>query len=170
MRTPPLLADFTHARPCKPFCENSLTLPLVQRDKTNLANHNKLHLFQRAQVVVQGPFVVLLPVPQGRHPDDGFLHGSSPLIGKSKETLENRGPLCTLEGTVKIDILKSRKGIEGPLNRPSGRRRFCAVRAFCRRQNLGAGGIHFRRAFQIPPVTIKITTPDRCGYFYGRDG
>ena len=27
MRTPPLLADFTHARPCKPFCENSLTLP-----------------------------------------------------------------------------------------------------------------------------------------------
>ena len=27
MRTPPLLADFSHARPCKPFCENSLTLP-----------------------------------------------------------------------------------------------------------------------------------------------
>ena len=35
-------------------------------------------------------------------------------------------------------------------NRPSGRRRICAVRAFCRRQNLGAGGIHFRRAFEIP--------------------
>ena len=29
MRTPPLLADFSHARPCKPFCENSLTLPGV---------------------------------------------------------------------------------------------------------------------------------------------
>lgn len=28
MRTPPLLADFSHARACKPFCENSLTLPL----------------------------------------------------------------------------------------------------------------------------------------------
>ena len=28
MRTPPLLADFSHARPCKPFCENSLTLPI----------------------------------------------------------------------------------------------------------------------------------------------
>ena len=27
MRTPPLLADFTHAMPCKPFCEKSLTLP-----------------------------------------------------------------------------------------------------------------------------------------------
>ena len=27
MRTPPLLADFSHARACKPFCENSLTLP-----------------------------------------------------------------------------------------------------------------------------------------------
>ena len=35
-------------------------------------------------------------------------------------------------------------------NRPSGRRRQCAVRAFCRRQNLGAGGIHFRRAFESP--------------------
>ena len=26
MRTPPLLADFTHTRACKPFCEKSLTL------------------------------------------------------------------------------------------------------------------------------------------------
>ena len=25
---PPLLADFTHARPCKPFCEKYLTLPI----------------------------------------------------------------------------------------------------------------------------------------------
>ena len=30
LRTPPLLADFSHARPCKPFCENSLTLPKWQ--------------------------------------------------------------------------------------------------------------------------------------------
>ena len=28
MRTPLLLADFSHARPCKPFCEKYLTLPL----------------------------------------------------------------------------------------------------------------------------------------------
>ena len=28
MRTPLLLADFTHTRACKPFCENSLTLPV----------------------------------------------------------------------------------------------------------------------------------------------
>ena len=27
MKMPPLLADFTHARPCKPFCEKYLTLP-----------------------------------------------------------------------------------------------------------------------------------------------
>ena len=26
---PPLLADFTHARPCKPFCEKYLTLPPI---------------------------------------------------------------------------------------------------------------------------------------------
>ena len=43
---------------------------------------------------------------------------------------------------------KSRKGIGDPPHRPSGRRRICAARALCRRQNLGAGGIHFRRAFQ----------------------
>ena len=29
MRTPPLLADFTHPRACKPICEKSLTLPLL---------------------------------------------------------------------------------------------------------------------------------------------
>ena len=33
MRMPPLLADFTLARPCKPFCEKFLTLP---KEKTSL--------------------------------------------------------------------------------------------------------------------------------------
>ena len=32
MRMPPLLADFSHARACKPFCEKYLTLP-AQRFK-----------------------------------------------------------------------------------------------------------------------------------------
>jgi hypothetical protein len=31
LRTPPLLADFTHIRVCKPFCENSLTLPVFKK-------------------------------------------------------------------------------------------------------------------------------------------
>ncbi len=31
MRTPPLLADFIHPGPCKPFCEKSLTLPADTR-------------------------------------------------------------------------------------------------------------------------------------------
>ena len=35
-----------------------------------------------------------------------------------------------LEEAVKIDILKSQKGIGEPPNRPSGRRRLCAVQAF----------------------------------------
>ena len=35
-----------------------------------------------------------------------------------------------------------------PPNRPSGRRRGCAVRAFCRRQNLGAGAA-------LPPRALK---------------
>ena len=29
MRTPPLPADFTHTRVCKPFCEKFLTLPIL---------------------------------------------------------------------------------------------------------------------------------------------
>ena len=48
-------------------------------------------------------------------------------------------------------------------------RRVCAVQAFRRRQNLGGGGIHFRRAFQISTDTIKKATPDGCGLFYGGD-
>ena len=27
-----MLADFSHARPCKPFCENSLTLPQLSNN------------------------------------------------------------------------------------------------------------------------------------------
>lgn len=38
---PPLLADFTHARVCKPFCEKFLTLPdmLVLHSGKHLRNH-----------------------------------------------------------------------------------------------------------------------------------
>lgn len=32
---PPLLADFTHARPCKPFCEKYLTLPFIAHGMKN---------------------------------------------------------------------------------------------------------------------------------------
>ena len=33
---PPLLADFTHARPCKPFCEKYLTLPYPDLDTSSI--------------------------------------------------------------------------------------------------------------------------------------
>ena len=36
MRTPPLLADFTHTRVCKPFCEKYLTLPRDERHYENM--------------------------------------------------------------------------------------------------------------------------------------
>ena len=36
MKMPPLLADFTHARPCKPFCEKYLTLPLAAQTTQQL--------------------------------------------------------------------------------------------------------------------------------------
>ena len=39
MKMPPLLADFTHARPCKPFCEKYLTLPFI--GEVNLAGDDQ---------------------------------------------------------------------------------------------------------------------------------
>ena len=36
MRTPPLLADFIHARSCKPKCEKLLTLPKEECDTFSL--------------------------------------------------------------------------------------------------------------------------------------
>ena len=48
---PPLLADFTHARPCKPKCEKYLTLPkpakaIDENDSPNifLQSKNKIEL------------------------------------------------------------------------------------------------------------------------------
>ena len=56
MRTPPLLADFSHARACKPFCENSLTLPELAGETSPLdgaqrrKNGELLHLAIRRPV------------------------------------------------------------------------------------------------------------------------
>ena len=41
MRTPPLLADFTYSRDCKPICEKSLTLPVY----TTLLTSGKLNSY-----------------------------------------------------------------------------------------------------------------------------
>ena len=41
MRMPPLLADFSHARACKPICEKSLTLPVY----TTLLTSGKLNSY-----------------------------------------------------------------------------------------------------------------------------
>ena len=61
------------------------------------------------------------------NPKDGAaLRAAEPKI---KRHLQSRCPFI-LDGPVKIDILKSRKGIEAPHNQPSGRRRFCGVQAF----------------------------------------
>lgn len=35
---PPLLADFSHARACKPFCEKYLTLPVSATDFVTTEN------------------------------------------------------------------------------------------------------------------------------------
>lgn len=38
---PPLLADFTHARPCKPFCEKYLTLPWAGKENRRFPDNYK---------------------------------------------------------------------------------------------------------------------------------
>ena len=48
---PPLLADFSHARACKPFCEKYLTLPMVRvslKDLWKSSNTNSLQAASKA--------------------------------------------------------------------------------------------------------------------------
>ena len=47
MRTPPLLADFTHTRACKLICEKSLTLPISERSGLETAGEDTAHGFCR---------------------------------------------------------------------------------------------------------------------------
>ena len=55
MRTPPLLADFTHPRACKPICEKSLTLPVEICGEFDIIYQNKYVLDSRnLQVIYKG--------------------------------------------------------------------------------------------------------------------
>ena len=47
MRTPSLLADFIHARDCKPFCEKLLTLPDIWDILFDYRNDIRCNLYQR---------------------------------------------------------------------------------------------------------------------------
>ena len=46
MKMPPLLADFTHARPCKPFCEKYLTLPELEDTLAPVQDGKLIHTGQ----------------------------------------------------------------------------------------------------------------------------
>lgn len=94
---------------------------------------------------------------------------------RNKRTSEQSGLCSDVEGAAKIDI--EYRATAAP-DRPSGRRRICAARALCRRQNLGAGGIHFRRAFESPkgggrlrlPEPKEKGLPDRKPFLFGCGG
>ena len=58
------------------------------------------------------------------------------------------GRVSLLEGRLKSIFGIDRTVAEESPNRPFDRRRFCAVQAFSRKRNLGAGRIHFARAFK----------------------
>ena len=51
MRMPPLLADFSHARACKPFCEKYLTLPHF---KTELIDYLDYYNNRRIKLKLKG--------------------------------------------------------------------------------------------------------------------
>ena len=55
MRIPPLLADFSHARACKPFCEKYLTLPGAPSPCINLSPAKRIRRD-----------VKMLPAPAGK--------------------------------------------------------------------------------------------------------
>lgn len=93
MRTPPLLADFSHARPCKPFCENSLTLPPGYLEGLELAGllPITLPLTEDAQDISQ--LVSLC---------DGFLFTGRqdvPTRLYSEKTWQACGEICEKRGT-----------------------------------------------------------------------
>ena len=50
MRTLPLLADFTHTRTCKPFCEKFLTLPIGNGGEGNLAAGIPVYLLSASKI------------------------------------------------------------------------------------------------------------------------
>ena len=86
----------------------------------------------------------------------------SPTLSRPTEFQNTQGPPLgrSLRVLVHLYIYKlpAREQARIP-TRTSGQRRVCAVRAFCRKQNLGGGRIHFARAFEISQDSIKITTP-----------
>ena len=91
---------------------------------------------------------------------------------------EPSGPCSDVEGTVKVDILKFPKGIGKPPNRPSGRRRFCAVQAFWPKAKTLAqaeftSAEHLKSTGWRPPPaagTQKRRTSDRMSFFFGTPG
>ena len=68
MRTPPLLADFSHARACKPFCENSLTLPghSTQTCKRSFRELEDDGLILRVRWEIGAPNRIYVLVPKKR--------------------------------------------------------------------------------------------------------
>ena len=85
-----------------------------------------------------------------------------PLAGASAEHLKfPRNPKKKhLQSRCFCFVLSAKYRCRTRLGPRTAGRRFCAVQAFCRRQNLGAGAIHLPRAFEISQDSIKITTPD----------
>ena len=63
---PPLLADFIHARVCKPKCEKMLTLPSATAPATSFLNKLAIHIFRT-------PFRNTNSKNIGRHPNANEL-------------------------------------------------------------------------------------------------
>ena len=91
------------------------------------------------------------------------------LTNESVELLKgkNRRKLCTFGGFCLVSMKRMQARDGAP---QSGAARLRRASVFAIGENLGGGEIHLLRASGIPTATIKIATPVRCGYFYGRVG
>ena len=82
----------------------------------------------------------VLPQAKLRRRRNSLPPSTSNFLGYHKNNHTRAGVAIFMEGTVKIDILKSRKGIGESPNRPSGPRRFCAVQVFSPQEKTLAQG------------------------------
>ena len=88
-----------------------------------------------------------------------FLSIDKPLFRQSQDILSD--VLSFWKEGLKPIFPICNNSSKGPPNRPSGRRRFCAVQAFSpQAKTLAQGEFISPEHVKSPPVSIKITTPD----------
>ena len=124
MRMPPLLADFSHARACKPFCEKYLTLPGGEKQRISIARA----ILKNANIVILDEATASID-PENEHLIQQAI--SELTIGKTVIVIAHR--LATIEHADQILVVDQgqvvQKGTHQQLVQQNGLyRRFITIR------------------------------------------